>query len=68
MKYGLSLDLHSDQGKNFMSELFRQVCCLLEINQTRTSGYRAMANGMVERFNATLLNMITTYVNEEQSN
>ncbi len=51
-----------------MSELFRQVCCLLEINQTHTSGYRAMANGMVERFNASLLNMIVTYVNEEQSN
>ncbi len=68
LRYGLALDLHSDLGRNYMSELFRQVCCLLEINQTHTSGYRAMANGMVERFNASLLNMIVTYVNEEQSN
>ncbi|MCG8033309.1 MAG: DDE-type integrase/transposase/recombinase [Candidatus Thiodiazotropha taylori] len=67
-KYGLPLDLHSDQGKNFQSELFRQVCCLLEINQTKTTSYRACSNGMVERFNQTLVNMITTYVNQEQDN
>ncbi|MES9883973.1 MAG: DDE-type integrase/transposase/recombinase [Sedimenticola sp.] len=67
-RYGLALDLHSDQGKNYMSDLFRQMCCLLEINQTKSTTYRAMSNGMVERFNKTLLNMIVTYVNEEQTN
>ena len=53
---------------NFQSELVRQVCCLLEINQTKTTSYRPGSNGMVERFNQTLVNMITTYVNEEQDN
>ena len=67
-RYGLVLDLHSDQGTNFQSELFRQVCCLLEINQTKTTSYRPCSNGMVERFNQTLVNMITTYVNNEQDN
>ncbi|MCG8112852.1 MAG: RNase H-like domain-containing protein [Candidatus Thiodiazotropha taylori] len=67
-KYGLALDVHSDQAKNFQSELFRQVCCLLEINQTKSTSYRPCSNGMVERFNQTLVNMITTYVNKEQNN
>ena len=67
-RYGLVLDLHSDQGTNFQSELFRQICCLLEIYQTKTISYRPCSNGMVERFNQTLVNMITTYVNNEQDN
>jgi len=67
-RYGLPLDIHSDQGANYQSALFRQVCHLLEINQTRCTPYRACSNGMVERFNQSLLNMITTYVNKEQTN
>ena len=38
--YGLVQDLHSDQASSFQSELFRHMCCLLEINQTRTTSYR----------------------------
>ena len=41
---------------------------MLEINQTRTSGYRPMANGQPEKFNQVLSNMITTYVNANQTN
>ena len=59
-RHGLVLDLHSDQGTNFQSELFRQICCLLEINQTKTTSYRHCSSGMVDRFNQTLVNMITT--------
>ena len=44
------------------------MCCLLEINQTKTTSYRPYSNGMVERFNQTQMNMITTYVNKEQDN
>ena len=63
-RYGCCLDLHSDRGTNYQSELFREVCRLLEINQTPTSGFRPISNGMIERFNATLENMISAYVNE----
>jgi len=67
-RYGLSLDLHSDQGSNYQSKLFKEICRLLEINQTRTSSFHPSANGMCERFNQSLYNMITTYINENQSN
>ena len=50
------------------SELLREVCRLLEIKQTRTSGFRPMANGMIEKFNSSLLNMISAYVDQNQRN
>ena len=65
-RYGCSPDLHSDRAANYQSELLREVCRLLEIKQTRTSEFRLMANGMIERFNSTLLNMISAYVDGNQ--
>ena len=44
------------------------MCHLLEIHQNRTSGFRSIANGIVERLNSSLLNMISTYVNQDQRN
>ena len=67
-RYSCCLELHSDKGSNYQSELFREVCRLLEIHQTKTSGFRPIANGMVERPNSSLLNMISTYVNQDQRN
>ena len=65
-RFGLPIELHSDQGSNFSSELFRQVCKALDIHKTRTSPYHPSGNGMVEVFNKTLLNMISAYVNDNQ--
>lgn len=66
--YGMCMDIHSDMGSNYQSKLFGEVCRLLEIKQTRTSGYRPMSNGGPEKFNQVLQNMITTYINSNQTN
>ena len=63
---GLPIELHSDQGSNFGSELFREICKALDIHKTRTSPYHPSGNGMVEAFNKTLLNMISAYVHDNQ--
>ena len=39
-KMGLPFQLHSDQGRNFESALFQEVCKMFEIDKTRTTGYR----------------------------
>ena len=52
--------LHSDQGRQFESNLVKEVCKLLHINKTRTTPYHPQCDGLVERFNRTLLNMLTT--------
>ena len=57
-RFGVPLDIDSDQGRNFESKLFTELCALLEVNKTRTSPYHPAGNGMVERFNRTLVNMI----------
>ena len=52
--------LHSDQGHQFESNLVKEVCKLLHINKTRTTPYHPQCDGLVERFNHTLLNMLAT--------
>ncbi len=60
--------LHSDQGRNFESFLFQEVCRLLEINKTRTSPYHPQSDGLIEHFNRTLLAMLSLFVDKNQKN
>ena len=66
-RFGVPYSIHSDQGTNFESTLFQQICQLLGINKTRTTAY-PQSDGLVERFNRTLQTMIATYVREDQIN
>lgn len=58
--YGLPQRLHSDQGANFQSNIIQELCKLTGVQKSRTTPYHAMGNGIVERFNQTLLNMLGT--------
>ncbi|XP_046570925.1 uncharacterized protein LOC124279168 [Haliotis rubra] len=60
MHYGIPKRIHSDQGTNFESQLMKELCNLLGMEKSRTTSYHPMGNGMVERFNWTLLNMLGT--------
>lgn len=52
----LPRQIHSDQKWNFQSNLFCQLCQLLDIDQTRTT----QSDGMVERLNQGMLSRFTS--------
>ena len=50
-RYGSPTSIHSDQGANYESRIFRELCSLLEIKKSRTSVRNPKGNGQTERFN-----------------
>ena len=57
-RLGIPKEIISDQGTQFTGELMREVSGLLKTKQIFTSFYHARANGLVERFNGVLKNML----------
>ncbi len=65
-RFGVPEHLHTDQGRNFEAELIKGICTLLDIKKTRTTPYHPQSDGMIERFNRTLLSMLSTAVDQDQ--
>ena len=61
---GVPLIMHSDQGAEFQSDLWQEMCHYLAICKTRTNPYCPQSDGQVERFNRTLLEVLKPLVNE----
>lgn len=52
--------LVTDQGKEFVNTLLRELTQLLQIDHLRTTPYHPSANGVIERPNGTLINILRT--------
>ena len=50
-RFGVPGCIHSDQGTQFESTVFQNMCEILGIEKTRTSPYHPQCDGLVERFN-----------------
>ena len=65
-RFGEPRQLHTDQGRNFESKLFLEMCRFLEIDKTRITPFRPQSDGMVEHFNRTLEVMLSKFVDKNQ--
>ena len=63
-RFGCPESLLSDRGTNFLSALSMKVYELLQINKKTTTAYRPQTNGVTERFNGTLVDMLSIYATE----
>ncbi len=54
----------TDRGTNFTSRLFNNLCHELQTRHKTTTAYHPQSNGMTERFNKTVIDMIRKYVKD----
>jgi len=66
LKFGVPLSMHTDQGKNFESALWKELCTILGIKKTRTTAYRPQSDGYIERFNRTMWSMLRATIQEKK--
>ena len=63
--FGVPDVIHSDQGRNFESLLFREMLTAFGIQKSHTTAYHPQGDGMVERFNRSLLQLLRCYTQQE---
>ena len=66
-RMGCANQVFSDQGKNFDSKLFHEMCELLQTAKVRTTPYRPSSNGQVERMNREILNKLRVHIDGRQA-
>ena len=67
-RFGVPLQLLSDNGKEFDNSIMKELCRLLEIDKLRTTVYKASTNGAVERLHRTMNSMLGKVIDTNQRN
>jgi len=57
-RVGVLKEILSDQGSQFLSAVMKEMCRLLSLKQLVTTPYHPICNGLIEKFNGTLKNML----------
>ena len=65
-RFGCPFQVFTDQGRNFESSLFREMCDLLHIHKSRTTPYHPSANGEEERCNRSLMAAVRCFIGKNQ--
>ena len=64
-RFGCPYTILSDQGREFESKLFKALNDLLQIKKLRTTTYHPCTDGMVERSNRTIIDVLSKYCKAE---
>jgi len=65
-RFGVPIELHSDQGRKFESRLMQEVLERLGANKTRTTPLHPQSDGMVERYVKTIEEHLRKVVSTHQ--
>ena len=66
-RFGVPLEFHSDQGQNFESTVFREMCKILGISKTRTTpDDNPKSDGMVGHYDRTIVNAVLLMIQRHQ--
>ena len=65
--YGIPQRVLTDQGTNFLSQVFKNVCKLLKIEKIQTTAYHPQSNGALERSHRTLAEYLRNFIEEDQT-
>ena len=68
LKFGAPAQILTDQGSNFLSDLFKSTCKLLRIKKIQTTAFHPESNGSLERSHRVLTEYLRHYVREDQTN
>jgi len=64
-QYGAITEVHSDRGLHFTNNLVKDLLKTLNIKNTLSIAYRPQSQGQTEKFNGTLIDMISHFVQEK---
>ncbi|KAM7284469.1 DDE-type integrase/transposase/recombinase [Ixodes scapularis] len=65
LRHGAPEVLISDRGSSFMAQLTQEILRLSHTSHRRTTAYHPQTNGLTERLNKTIADMISMYVDVE---
>ncbi|XP_054708946.1 protein NYNRIN-like [Uloborus diversus] len=68
LKHGAPKEMISDRGRSFLSNLVKTINQLCQTSHLLTTAYHPQTNDLTERFNKTLADMLSMYVDVEQRN
>lgn len=68
LKFGIPEVFLSDQGTNFESKLFKNLCKIFKIKKIRTSSHHPQSNGSLERCHRSMKEYFRQFINNDQSN
>ena len=64
-RFGCPYSILSDQGQEFESNLFKELNNAMQTSKLRTTAYHPRTDGMVERKNRTLIDVLSKFASQE---
>ena len=68
LKFSAPAQILTDQGSDFLSDIYKNTCKLLKIKKIQTTAFYPESNGSLERSHRVLVEYLRHYVREHQTN